>query len=64
MKLSKIFILSTLLLLAASFASAQTTVRLKDQWGSKLYYVQNSNTLRIKDQWGDKMYYLMEARCV
>ena len=57
MKLSKFFVLSTLMLLSVSFISAQTTVRLKDQWGSKLYYVDNNNTIRIKDQWGDKVYY-------
>ena len=35
---------------------AQTTVRQKDKWGDKLYYV-DGRTLRQKDQWGTKLFY-------
>lgn len=39
-----------------SITMAQTTIRQKDQWGTKLYYV-DGQTLKQKDQWGEKLAY-------
>ncbi len=49
----KIFFILLLLALTIPII-AQTTVRQKDQWGAKLYYIDNQ-TIRQKDQWGEKL---------
>ena len=51
----KIFFIILLLALAIPII-AQTTVRQKDQWGTKLYYI-DKQTIRQKDQWGEKLVY-------